>query len=479
MKIARRHDDGAAPKTLERTPPGLPQRLARAFAREQSEALMLAAKVRVLALLPVVAWLLLQEMPNTAAYWWQFANAGIFIPISVLHYYAARHGGQTFRLVYVLFAIDVGVMGFFFITPNPFFATTAPIVVAFTAAPFFWFLFFLIHAAYSSNWRLVVWTGACIMAVRAAQITWIASRPGVTTDIESPILTVRDWVAVASDPNFFLVYDRIGDLVGVASFTIATAFLVWRSHQVLERQVLAERARAQISRYVSTAVVDEVMAQGGRFITPRQANVGVLFVDVVGFTTMAEKFTPEQSISFLRQLHGRLAEAIFAHNGAIDKFLGDGLMATFGGSVPSSASDAHAATNALAAGIDMVSAIDDWNISRLANGDPKVNIGVGIDFGPAIIGDVGDNRRLEFTVVGDTVNVAARVEALTRSSETSMLVTERALAAVLQDKTANSPAGKGLAARFAPAGLQAIRGRKQEMALYALKSPSPKATPPL
>jgi len=474
MKIARRHENGAAPKTLERTPPGLPQRLARAFARDQSEALMLAAKVRVLALLPVVGWLLLQEMPNTAAYWWQFANAGVFIPISVLHYYAARHGGPSFRLVYALFAVDIVVMGYFFVTPNPYFTTTAPIAIAFAAAPFFWFLFFLIHAAYSSNWRLVVWTGACIMAVRAAQIAWIATRPGISTDIDRPVYTVRDWISVAADPNFFLVYDRIGELVGVASFTIATAFLVWRSHQILERQVLAERARAQISRYVSTAVVDEVMAQGGRFIAPRQANVGVLFVDVVGFTTMAEKFTPEQSISFLRQLHRRLAEAIFAHDGAIDKFLGDGLMATFGGSVPSSASDAHAATNALAAGIDMVTAIDTWNTERDADNEPRIDIGVGIDFGPAIIGDVGDNRRLEFTVVGDTVNVAARVEALTRTSETSMLVTERALAAVLQDK---SGTGQALAARFAPAGRQTIRGRKQEMALYALTLLPPDAAP--
>ncbi|MFV2091973.1 MAG: adenylate/guanylate cyclase domain-containing protein, partial [Hyphomicrobiales bacterium] len=417
----RRREDIAAPKTLERTPPGLSSRLARAFAHDQSQALMLAAKVRGLAILPIVIWLSFQTMPNAAAYWWQITTAGIFLPLSLLHYFAARHGGQRFLAVYALFAVDTMVMGLFFATANPFVDVSVPAATAFALAPFFWFLFFLIHAAFSANWRLVVWTGGSIMVVRALQVVWIANRPGTKTDIEFPILSVQDRLAAAMDPNFLIVYDRIGDLIGVASFTIATAFLVWRSHQILERQVLAERARAQISRYVSTAVVDEVMAQGGRFIVPREADVGVLFVDVVGFTAMAEKFSPEQSINFLRQLHGRLAEAIFSHNGAIDKFLGDGLMATFGGSVPSSAKNAHAAVNALAAGIDMVSAIDDWNTERAASHEPRVDIGVGVDFGPAIIGDVGDNRRLEFTVVGDTVNVAARVEALTRSSETSML----------------------------------------------------------
>lgn len=461
---------------LQRAPQGLPDRLARAYARDQSEAMMMAAQVRIIALIPVIAWLMTINLPSWSAYFWQVGVAAIFLPISILHYFAARYGGQRakngqlrgFTFVFVLLAVDVIVMGISFVTPNPFFAGHLPAASALASSPFFWFIFFLIHAAFSSNWRLVVWTGAWIFVVRVVQISWVASLPETITDLEQPILTIADRIEAKANLNFLFLFDRIGDLVGIASFTTATAFLVWRSHRVLERQVVAERARARISRYVSTAVVDEVMARGERFITPRETPVGVLFVDVVGFTSMAEQFTPEQSVMFLRQLHSRLAQSVFNHNGAIDKFLGDGLMATFGATRPSESTTSNAATDALACGIDMIDTIEKWNVERVAQGQPSIEIGVGLDFGPAFVGDIGDDRRLEFTVVGDTVNVAARVEALTRTSEGLMLVTERALEAARQSRR-----GKILAEQFVPAGNQSIKGRKETVRLCQLLPDAP------
>jgi adenylate cyclase len=452
---------GTAEATLERTPPGLPFRLQRAFARDQAEGLMLAAKVRIIAVTPILAWLLSNELPTPAEYWWQFASGAVFVPTSVLHYLAARHGGQRFRAVYAMFAVDLAILGVFFAYPNPFSVPPISAATSFNAAPFFWFLFFLIHASFSGNWRLVVWTGGWIMLVRGVQAVWVIGQPGTVTEADVSIATVADWLQAISNPDFVLVAGCIGELVGAASFTIATAFLVWRSHRILRRQVIAERARAQIARYVSTAVVDEVMAEGGRFVSARQAEVGVLFVDVVGFTRLAEKMTPDQTIRFLRQLHTRLAEAVFARGGAIDKFLGDGLMASFGVTAPAEHPGPTAAAETLAAGLEMVRTVEDWNTERARRGEPPVVIGVGIDYGVATVGDVGDERRLEFTVVGDIVNVASRVEELTRELETPLLATERALAAARS--TAD---GAALADTFIPLGPQRIRGRSNPVAVF-------------
>lgn len=452
-------------ENIERRPPGLSVRLTRAFARDQSDALMLAAKVRMIALTPIVVWLLLQGLPTNLANTWQVANAAVFLPISILHFYAARHGSPLFRWVYALFALDVAVMGFFFATPNPFITPPLPHAAILDFAPFFWFFFFLIHAAFSSNWRLVVWTGGWIMGARACQIAWIATRPETTTEANYDIASLAGQTAALSDPNFLFVFARIGDLVGVASFTIAAAFLVWRSHQVLERQVLAERARAQISQYVPTAVVDEVLARPGNFVAPREADVGVLFVDTIGFTGMAETMTPIQSIEFLRQLHKRLADAVFAHNGAVDKFMGDGLMATFGATMPDSAAAQSAPADAVKAGTNMVLSIAALNQERRGLGLTDIVIGVGVDYGPVITGDVGNDRRLEFTVFGDTVNVAARIEEMTRAELAPMLISARAyVAACNVDRSDN------LASNFVSLGQKEIRGRAGRIELYALAS---------
>lgn len=446
----------------QKRPPALAFRLRRAFDRDQQEALELAAKVRVIALLPVLIWLLTFSASTGPEFWWLFASAAVFLPTSLLHFLAARNHDRHFIVTYALFAIDVAVLGFFLAFPNPFSTPTLTAAASLNAGPFFWFLFFLLNAAFSANWRLVIWTGSWVFIVRALQLLWVLSQPDTLTEAEYDVSTSSGWLTAIADPNFVFLTEGIGNLVGIASFTVATAFLVWRGRRTLERQIIAERARAQISRYVSSSVLDQVMAEEQQFASARQAVVGVLFVDVVGFTRLVESLPPNQTILFLRELHTRLAEAVFAHHGAIDKFLGDGLMASFGATSPSE-SPHPAAANALAAGLDMVAAIDRWNREREAAGARPIRIGVGIDYGPATVGDVGDERRLEFTVVGDIVNVAARVEELTRSLATPILATGRTMTAARKTED-----GTKLAARFESLGAQRIRGRRQPVTVFGL-----------
>ncbi|MHA1523889.1 MAG: adenylate/guanylate cyclase domain-containing protein [Alphaproteobacteria bacterium] len=443
----------------KRVPGTLAIRLARVFVRDQREALMLAAKVRCVALIPIILWAASRDAVGDAQYWWQLASASVYLPTSLAHYFAARWSHSRFRAAYALFALDIVIMGVFFTLQNPFSTSTLSSLEVFALSPFFWFLFFLIHASYSANWRMVVWTGSVIALVRMAQLAWLTALPDTVTELDLQLATIEDFRRALANPNFLFLSNAIGDLIGVGSFTLATAFLVRRSRVLVGRQAIAERTRGQIARHVSPQVVDEVMENDAAYIEPRNTNAGILFADVVGFTPLAESLPASEIITILRGLHTRLGEAVFHHHGAIDKFLGDGLMATFGVTGRVSAG----AGNMIGAGFDMVVAVEAWKAQRLAQGKPPITISVGVDYGPVVAGDVGDNRRLEFTVIGDTVNVAARVEEMTRQLATAMLVTDRALLAAKEDAQV-----RPILSQLVNVGEHTIRGRSGKMLLWAL-----------
>jgi adenylate cyclase len=152
----------------------------------------------------------------------------------------------------------------------------------------------------------------------------------------------------------------------------------------------------------------------------RRQQVAVLFLDIVGFTRMAEAMTPEAVVSMLREFHGRMAAQIFACGGTIEKYIGDEIFAVFG--LP--AASPHDALNALRCAALMLKELEAWNRERADRGEPPLSIGVGINYGPAVMGDVGTEHSLAFTVIGDTVNVASRLQMLTRELKTQLVVAD-------------------------------------------------------
>lgn len=167
-----------------------------------------------------------------------------------------------------------------------------------------------------------------------------------------------------------------------------------------------ERIRERLSRYHSPAVVEEIASESAALEKVRTRPVSVLFADIVGFTTLAETMTPEALSRFLSTVFTFAADAVFAQGGTLDKFIGDAVMAFFGAPIP----QADHPRRAVAAAARIIEAALVWNAERAGRGEAPVAIRIGINTGNAVVGDIGSDQRVDYTVLGNTVNVAARLE---------------------------------------------------------------------
>jgi adenylate cyclase len=176
------------------------------------------------------------------------------------------------------------------------------------------------------------------------------------------------------------------------------------------RQAEFERlVRTRLERYHSPAVIDVVLRQGEDESArrPKLAQATVLFADLVGFTAFCERSDPEQVSELLGAFLNLSVEAIFRAGGTLDKFIGDCVMAFFGAPVPQ-ADHAH---RAVKAAVEIQRELTAWSAGRQAQGLPGFAVRVGLNSGPVVVGDIGSVRRVDYTVLGNTVNVAARLEA--------------------------------------------------------------------
>ncbi|MEA2423202.1 MAG: adenylate cyclase [Thermoleophilaceae bacterium] len=204
-----------------------------------------------------------------------------------------------------------------------------------------------------------------------------------------------------------------------------------------------ERLRAAFGSYVSPDVAERVMEEG-ELLAGEDVEVTVLFVDICDFTSFAERSTARETVAYLNDFFGLVVPLLERHGGHANKFIGDGVMGVFG--APERFSD-HA-TRALAAAREIARSVE-----RRYEG--SLRVGIGLNSGPVSVGSVGGGGRLEFTVIGDTVNVAARVEALTRVKGDTILLTE-ATRCLLDDGVELEPRGE-----------VALKGKSDLVPVYA------------
>ena len=234
---------------------------------------------------------------------------------------------------------------------------------------------------------------------------------------------------------------------------------IGRLREIARLRAAAERARSNLSRYFSPNLVDMLAERDEPLGAVRRQTVAVLFADIVGFTSMAERMAPEAVVRMLRDYHERMTAQIFACGGTIDKYIGDEIFAVFG--VP--AASREDAANALKCANMMLRALECWNEEREARGEPRLAIGIGLNYGPAVLGDVGSEHSFSFTVIGDTVNTASRLQRLTRSLETPLVVGD-ALVDALNSEASGSVAA--MANELQDRGEQTLRGRAEAVRIW-------------
>ncbi len=233
---------------------------------------------------------------------------------------------------------------------------------------------------------------------------------------------------------------------------LVLGFLLAMTNRAIGRMFQDLRQRDNLTRFLPRQVADRVIAQGPAALAPVEREVTVLFSDIRGFTGMSEGKTPREVLVMLDDYFGRMSQIVKGHDGVVGKFMGDGLLAFWG--VPDKLAD-HA-TLAVKAARDMRRALGERNRDRERDGLVPIKIGIGIHTGPVAAGMLGGELQSEYTVIGDAVNVASRIEGLTK---------EHGVDVLLSETTWGQLADGGRALRLAEA---TIRGRKEPVVLYAL-----------
>lgn len=224
----------------------------------------------------------------------------------------------------------------------------------------------------------------------------------------------------------------------------------------------AERARANLARYFSPKLVESLAAKDQPLGEVRRQNLAVLFADVVGFTMLSEALEPEQVMELLRDIHGWMEKAIFGCDGSIEGYIGDAVLAIFG--FPESGE--NDATNALRCAYELLTAAQAWNQARAERHLSPINIGIGLHFGPVVLGDVGTEEFVEFTVIGDTVNIASRLQQATRNLQCDLVVSQE-LVEVVKNENQHEIIADLLEQLQACEDLK-IRGRMEPVGIWTL-----------
>ncbi len=267
-----------------------------------------------------------------------------------------------------------------------------------------------------------------------------ASRSALALGAASALLLGASWFAAGK----LLLVPLLAPLAAAWLFYFAAALAAYLRGRRARPETIA-----MFSRFVNPYVVRELLERGGLEGAGQTRQVTLLFSDIRGFTTLAETRAPEAVVDILNRYFTRQVAVIFRHGGSLDKFIGDAIMALWGAPLD----DPRHAEHAVACALDMADALVAFR-EELGEAGAAFDVGIGLHSGPAVVGLIGSEERREYTSIGDTVNLASRIEGLTKDAGRRILVSR---------ETMEQCAG---AFDFVSCGTYPVKGRTQPVELF-------------
>ncbi len=310
------------------------------------------------------------------------------------------------------------------------------IYALFTPAAFLYFVF-IAFSALRLNYRLCLFTGA-VAAFGYLLVSLLVRSQNPASVPGNPLFSTT---IIVNKSMMMLV---VGSVTAFVAYQIKKR--IFNSYRTTEER---NRIEKMFGQHVSSAVVERLLRQS-RAKESELRRVCVMFLDIRNFTAFADRNTPQAVVDYLNKLFPFMIEIINKHHGIINKFLGDGFMAVFGAPF----SDEQDSSNAVRSALAIIERVNhEMGDGRI----PPTRVGIGLHTGEAITGNIGSSLRREYTIIGDVVNLAARIESLNKHFDSQLLISEAVWNEVKQD---GYPV-QGL-------GPVAIRGRQEAIPLYQL-----------
>ena len=264
-----------------------------------------------------------------------------------------------------------------------------------------------------------------ILAGGVSAVSWvlmfvyvILAEPG------NPMIT-RDYVQYLTT-NSVLIGGELDKIISILMVTGILALAISRARGLLERSVTEGDTARSLSRFFAPAVIEQ-MATAEQEVSLGEGverEAAILMMDLRGFTPFAQNLSPDDLICLIVDYQSRMVPIIRKHNGVIDRFEGDGIIASFG-SVKESTTYA---ADVLASTVELIEAADAWHTERRSEGLEPINVGIAVTSGTIVFGIIGDEERLEYTILGDCVNLSAKIEKHTKVENVRALASAEVIA---------------------------------------------------
>ena len=399
------------------------------FQQTQNRGLKIGILCRTLAVVCGLAWylsasFLSDQMPRL----WTLGAVLLFLAIRIVHLFVIGTRYDRWWMKYLLVTIDILTVCTLFVLLPISTAGDVPQIIAFRAYGIYYLFPVVVLTVLSLSWALVLWAGLVASAGWWAAFFWVVSgMPRTLSWADMPAgATRQDYETIFLSIDFVGRGNRVEEtgLLLIACGILAVA--VYRAQAVFFAQVRAEEKEREerdlrkgiadtFGRYVPESVVEQLVHAGGK-IPPAKSQGAVLVLDIAGFTRYSSERSPDNVISALDDFLSVAADTIAAHRGVVISYTGDGLLASFNAPLETDEPEA-AALDAAAALLEQVSGLD-------------FAVRIGIASGDLVSGTVGSRSRTSFTVYGDTVNRASRLEGLCKETGHSVLFDAATAAAV-------------------------------------------------